>query len=69
MYTLHVQGFLVLVLQLTGDVKGLKIGLVREGFEGCHNGVSKIVEAAAWSLEKAGVTVKWVDLPQHKDGT
>jgi amidase len=55
---------------LTGDAKGLRIGIVREGF-GWPNSepdVDKIVRDAAQRLTRAGATVGEVSVPLHRDG-
>ena len=55
---------------LSGSVKGLRIGLLKEGFE--HRLVNEHVKAtvmsAARSFERLGATVREVSLPLHLDG-
>ncbi len=55
---------------LTGDARGLRIGIVREGF-GWPNSepdVDKMVRDAAQRLTRAGATVSEVSVPLHQDG-
>lgn len=52
---------------LTGDVKGLKIGVPREYFaEGVESEVSDIVSSAISELQKAGAKVREISLPSTK---
>jgi len=56
---------------LTGDVKGLRLALVKEGF--AWEGVSQVdvddaVKEAAHQFEKLGARVTTISLPQHRDG-
>jgi amidase len=55
---------------LTGDVRGLKIGVVREGFgwPNSERDVDQMVRAAAQRLSRAGATVSEVSVPLHPDG-
>ena len=56
---------------LTGDVSGLSLGIVEEGFgwEGLsEQDVDDAVMQAARSFEDLGATVKSVSIPQHLDG-
>ncbi|HVB33133.1 MAG TPA: amidase [Patescibacteria group bacterium] len=58
---------------LTGDVKGLRIGIVKEGFATPHHphpekDVDDAVRDAAHSLEKLGAKVGEISLPMHLDG-
>ena len=56
---------------LTGDVSGLSLGIVEEGFgwEGLsEQDVDDAVMEAARSFEDLGATVKSVSIPQHLDG-
>ena len=56
---------------LTGDVTGLRLGIVEEGFgwEGLsQQDVDDAVREAALSFEELGATVKSVAIPQHLDG-
>jgi amidase len=43
--------------QLTGEVSGLRVGLLKEGFDGCEPDVAETVRNAAESLKQLGVTV------------
>ncbi len=57
---------------LTGDVKGLRIALVKEGFrlEGASEpDVDAIVESAAHKFESLGAKVTTISVPEHRDGT
>ncbi len=55
---------------LTGDVTGLRIGIVREGFglPESEADVDEAVENAARSFEGMGATVGTVSIPWHLDG-
>lgn len=56
--------------QLTGDARGLRIGLVKEGF-GWPNSepdVDDMVAQAGQRLARAGAEVKEVSVPLHRDG-
>lgn len=56
---------------LTGDAKGLRIGIVREGFGwpgAAEPDVDTIVRDAAQRLTRAGATVREISVPLHKDG-
>lgn len=56
---------------LTGEAKGLRIGIVEEGF-GWENlseqDVDRTVREAAESLAGCGASVKTVSIPMHRDG-
>ena len=54
--------------KLTGDVTGLRVGLLTEGFEGCESDVDTIVRRAAMSLVQLGVSVKEFSFPMHNQG-
>jgi amidase len=56
--------------RLTGDARGLKIGVVREGFgwPNSEKDVDDMVRAAVQRLGKAGATVTEVSIPLHRDG-
>jgi HD-GYP domain-containing protein (c-di-GMP phosphodiesterase class II) len=56
--------------RLTGDARGLKIGVVREGFgwPNSERDVDEMVKAAAQKLTRAGATVAEVSVPLHRDG-
>jgi amidase len=56
---------------LTGDVRGMRLGILREGFG--HEGSSEqdvdaAVSAAARSFEGLGAQVETVSIPWHRDG-
>lgn len=52
--------------KLTGDVRGLKVGIITEGFLGCERDVDAMVRNAAKMLTKAGATcVEEVSIPAH----
>jgi len=56
--------------RLTGDARGLSVGIVNEGF-GWPNSepdVDATVRQAAQRLSKAGATVSEVSIPLHRDG-
>jgi amidase len=55
---------------LTGDARGLRIGIVREGFgwPNSEKDVDDMVRAAAQRLARAGATVSEVSIPLHRDG-
>jgi len=53
---------------LDRGVKGLKIGLLREGFaEPIDPGVAEATQAAVRVLERAGAEVTWVSVPEHAE--
>jgi amidase len=56
--------------QLTGDARGLKIGVVREGFgwPNSERDVDEMVKASAQKMTRAGATVAEVSIPLHRDG-
>jgi amidase len=55
---------------LNGDIKGLRFGIVQEGFEweGLQPEVKEAVKQGAFSFEKLGAEVKEISIPLHKDG-
>jgi amidase len=56
---------------LTGDVKGLRIGIVQEGFGwpgASQPDVDTLVRDAAQRLARAGATVIDISIPLHRDG-
>lgn len=53
--------------QLTGDVSGLRVGLMKEGFSGSEDDVAEIVKSAVDSLKQLGVTVAEFSYPHFKD--
>ena len=55
--------------QLEKDVKGVKVGLVKEGFEACtEEQVKTTVREAAEKLSGVGCSVSEVSVPAHKLG-
>jgi amidase len=55
--------------QLTGEVSGLRVGLLKEGFDGCEPDVAETVRNAADSLKQLGVTVNEFSTSLHNDLT
>ncbi|MBW2057293.1 MAG: amidase [Deltaproteobacteria bacterium] len=56
---------------LTGSVRDLSFGVVREGFgwpEGSGPDVDQAVKDAAFSFEKLGAKVRELSIPLHRDG-
>ncbi|MCB9491345.1 MAG: amidase [Dehalococcoidia bacterium] len=52
--------------ELDGGVKGLRIGLLREGFaEPIQPGVADATMDAVRTLEQAGAEVTWISVPEH----
>ena len=56
-----------IVVQLTGDVSGLRVGVMKEGFDDAEDEVAETVKAAANSLKQLGVTVEEFSFPQIVD--
>lgn len=54
-------------MQLTGDVSGLRVGVMKEGFDGAENDVIQTVRTAADSLQQLGVTVEECSYPHYFD--
>jgi Asp-tRNA(Asn)/Glu-tRNA(Gln) amidotransferase A subunit family amidase len=56
--------------QLTGDARGLRIGIVTEGFGWPNSEPDSdgMVREAAQRLSRAGATVSEVSIPLHRDG-
>jgi len=54
-------------MQLTGDVSGLRVGVMKEGFDGAENDVIQTVRTAADSLQQLGVTVEKCSYPHLTD--
>lgn len=55
------------MFQLTGDLTGMKIALLKEGFENCEPEVESLVRDAAGKLSQKGAIVEEVSIPMHKD--
>jgi len=56
---------------LTGDARGLRVGIVREGFGwpgASEPDVDRLVREAAQRLSQAGATVTDLSVPLHRDG-
>lgn len=56
---------------LSGDVKDLTFGLVKEGFgwpEGSEAEIDEAVKGAAFAFEKLGAKVRELSIPVHRDG-
>ena len=56
---------------LTGEVKGLRLAIVQEGFglPGSEKDIDEAVVAAAHAFEKVGARVAGVSIPRHRDGS
>jgi len=54
---------------LDRGVKGLRLGILREGFEhpGAESDVNDCVRKGAAALEKLGATVQEISIPEHRD--
>lgn len=50
---------------LTDDIAGLRIGVLREGFDGATEAVTDSVQQAIEVFEKLGATVSEVSVPEH----
>ena len=46
----------------------MKIGLIKEAFEGCEPDVEAMVKKATNSLIQKGATVEEISVPMHKQG-
>jgi Asp-tRNA(Asn)/Glu-tRNA(Gln) amidotransferase A subunit family amidase len=55
-------------VQLTGDLSGIKVGLVKEGFANCEPDVAGLVTNQALALTTVGASVNQVDVPLHAKG-
>jgi amidase len=51
----------------TGEVSGVRVGVLREGLENCEEDVKEATWAAAEGLRKAGAVVEEVSIPMHRD--
>ena len=56
--------------QLSGHARGLRIGVLREGFgsEGAEPDVDRMVRNATQRLSQAGASVTEISVPLHRDG-
>ena len=59
---------LIHIQQLSGDLSGKKVGLVKEGFDTCESDVISLVKDGANKLTQAGAVVEEVSIPMHADG-
>ena len=59
---------MICISQLTKDLKGIKVGVVKEGFVGKDPELDSMVRDAAQKLTEAGAIVEEVSIPMHKDG-
>ena len=56
-------------LQLSGDIKGVRVGLLKEGFDPSFEaGVNDMVRTSAKRLIEKGAVVKEVSIPWHLEG-
>ncbi len=53
--------------QLSGDLSGMKVGILMEGFEDCEPEVEQLVRQAAGKLSQKGAKVEEVSIPMHCD--
>ncbi|XP_013395093.1 uncharacterized protein LOC106162363 [Lingula anatina] len=53
---------------LTADLTGMKVGLVKEGFDKCDNHIVSTVRSAKQYFEAAGATVEETSIPMHITG-
>ena len=53
--------------QLSGDLSGMKVGILTEGFEECEPEVEKLVRQAAGKLAQKGAKVEEISIPMHSD--
>ncbi len=51
----------------TGEVSGVRVGVLREGLENCEEDVKEATWAVAEELRKAGAVVEEVSIPMHRD--
>jgi len=51
---------------LTGDLSGIKVALVKEGFKNTEPDVDEMVRAAANSLQMKGAAVTEISVPMHE---
>jgi amidase len=58
---------ILLLIRLTLDISKLKIGLLKEGFDGVEEDVSTIVRDTALKLSELGAVVNDVTVPLHDD--
>jgi amidase len=58
---------ILLLIRLTLDISKLKIGLLKEGFDGVEEDVSTNVRDTALKLSELGAVVNDVTVPLHDD--
>lgn len=51
---------------LTGEVKGMKIGVVKEYLDGLKDDVRKVMESAVEKYKKLGAEIVYIDMPYNK---
>lgn len=56
------------IYQLDKDINGTKIAVLKEGFEGVEDDVSRVVKATISKLQAEGAVVEDVSVPLHNDG-
>jgi len=54
--------------QLEVNLSGRKVGLLKEGFEGCEEDVQNVVRAADDLFRSANIVVEEVSMPMHTHG-
>jgi len=52
------------MIQLTGDVSPLRVGLMKEGFDEAEDDVAETVKSAAYSLQQLGASIEEFSFPQ-----
>lgn len=58
----------VMIFQLTGQLEGVRVGIVKEGFIDSECDVAAMVDSRARSLTQFGATVHDVSIPLHLKG-
>ena len=56
------------IIKINQGISGLKIGFLKEGFEGVEEDVATIVRGAALRLSGLGAIINDVTVPLHDDG-
>lgn len=54
-------------VQVTGEVRGLRVGVVHQGLDNCQPDVKDATLRAAAALEAAGAHVEHLSIPMHAD--
>ena len=62
------QNFLHLLQKLSGNVKDMKIGILKEGFTKCDEDVCQMVRSAIEKLDGSVAVLEEVSIQQHSDG-